>query len=179
MEGAENGGKGPPSPAWGVNGGIGDDAEMRSPGVYFSAVKQTYAELKVRAYEMRLNPTPAERALWELLRDNKLGVRFRRQHILLHYIADFYCFEHNLIIELDGKIHDHQKDRDSYREEVLKTLGCKILRFKNEEVLTDPSVVISTIINIFTPHAGERGPLQNPKHLRKSKKYDKLTEITL
>ncbi len=95
------------------------------------------------ARELRKNQTPSEKLLWESIRKRKLnGLRFVREKPFVHtqyetkryfYIADFYCAEHKLVIELDGKIHDSQKDYDFQRTEVLKSLGLKILRIKNLE----------------------------------------------
>ena len=97
-----------------------------------------------RARELRQNMTEAERALWKELRNRKfLGLKFVRQYPLIYqvinnepryFIADFMCFEKKLVIEVDGMIHDFQKEEDQHREEILKSLGLTILRIKNEEV---------------------------------------------
>ena len=70
----------------------------------FTTDKKQYArlDLKERARSMRHEPTPAEAKLWELLRGNHLGVKFRRQHSIDRYIVDFVCLSHKLIVELDG-----------------------------------------------------------------------------
>ena len=97
-----------------------------------------------RARELRQNMTEAERALWKELRNRKfLGLKFVRQYPLIYqvinnepryFIADFMCFEKKLVIEVDGMIHEFQKEEDEHREEILKSLGLTILRIKNEEV---------------------------------------------
>jgi len=97
-----------------------------------------------RARELRQNMTEAERALWKELRNRKfLGLKFVRQYPLIYqvinnepryFIADFMCFEKKLVIEVDGMIHDFQKEEDQHREEILESLGLTILRIKNEEV---------------------------------------------
>ena len=97
-----------------------------------------------RARELRQNMTEAERVLWKELRNRKfLGLKFVRQYPLIYqvinnepryFISDFMCFEKKLVIEVDGMIHDFQKEEDQHREEILKSLGLTILRIKNEEV---------------------------------------------
>ena len=95
------------------------------------------------ARELRKNSTIAEKLLWEDLRNRQLnGVKFYRQHQLIYeedrgrlhfFIADFYCAEHSLVIELDGKIHEHQRNYDRERDLIIERLGLKVVRFKNEE----------------------------------------------
>ena len=97
------------------------------------------------ARELRKNQTPAEKILWYVLRNRKFGgKKFLRQHPLIYenmndkklsfFIADFYCAEHRLVIEVDGKIHDHQKDYDEQRDKIINEMGIKVLRVKNKEV---------------------------------------------
>jgi len=107
--------------------------------------KQVYHALYQAALEMRKYPTEAERVLWEELRARKLGVKFRRQHIIDRFIVDFYCIRNGLIIELDGDIHKFQKERDLEREKILEGLGCKILRFSNKEIEDDINKVLDKI----------------------------------
>jgi very-short-patch-repair endonuclease len=98
-----------------------------------------------RAKELRQDMTPAEKILWQELRGNKLGVHFRRQQIIAGFIVDFYCHRAALVIEVDGDIHDLQKEEDVRREKVLKELGLKVVRFKNDEVILDLSGVVGKI----------------------------------
>lgn len=87
--------------------------------------------------------TEAETKLWHQLRNRKFHhLKFLRQHPLVYqiinqkpdyYIPDFYCAEKKVIIELDGKIHDFQEERDEFRDSVIKGLGFRILRLENEE----------------------------------------------
>ena len=103
-----------------------------------------------KAQLLRRNETIAEKLLWEKLRNNQLeGLKFRRQHPVNIYIADFYCHKFKLIIELDGDYHDQeeQKQKDEVRTEVLRLNGLKIIRFKNEEVEQDINQVLTTIKN--------------------------------
>ena len=103
-----------------------------------------------KAQFLRRNETIAEKLLWEKLRNNQLGgLKFRRQHPVNIYIADFYCHKFKLIIELDGDYHDQeeQKQKDEVRTEVLRLNDLKIIRFKNEEVEQDINQVLTTIKN--------------------------------
>ena len=70
--------------------------------------------------------TPAEKTLWEELRANKLGVHFRRQQVIQGFIVDFYCHKSALVIEVDGDVHDLQKEEDERRERVLSEMGLRI-----------------------------------------------------
>lgn len=84
-----------------------------------------------KAERLRDNMTPAETLLWGYLKGNQLGARFRRQHPIGIYIADFYCHQHKLILELDGSIHLEPEvlQNDIERQAVLEPLGYKVLRF--------------------------------------------------
>lgn len=101
--------------------------------------------------KLRKNMTEAEKLLWTGLRNNRLGVRFRRQMPIesgvYHYVADFYCREKRLIIELDGGIHDMQENKrcDIFREEVFKEMGFRVIRFKNLEIINNPEEVYKKI----------------------------------
>ncbi|BBC23928.1 helicase domain protein [Pseudanabaena sp. ABRG5-3] len=113
-----------------------------------------------KAKELRQKQTPAEQMLWQCLRANQLhGAKFRRQHNIGQYIVDFYCHTAKLVIELDGGIHELQKDRDSDRDTYLKANGLQVLRFQNEEITQNLPQVLQTITNhlfLFLPSpAGE------------------------
>jgi very-short-patch-repair endonuclease len=98
---------------------------------------------KIRARELRHKTTEGEHILWEKLRNRKFySLRFLRQHPVIYntidneplfFIADFYCAEKKVIIELDGKIHDFRKARDYNRDEILRGLNLNVLRINNEE----------------------------------------------
>lgn len=101
-----------------------------------------------RARELRKSLTPAEQILWEVLKNRQLeGYKFRRQHPIYRYIADFYCHELRLVVELDGGVHDEvdQQEHDSNRDLVISEFGIQILRFKNEEVMLDPKKVVEKV----------------------------------
>lgn len=105
-----------------------------------------------RARELRRDMTPAEKVLWQELRANKLGVHFRRQQVIQGFIVDFYCHKAELIIEVDGDIHDLQQEEDARREKVLMEIGLRIVRFRNDEILKDLSIVLVRIKeNLCTP----------------------------
>jgi leucyl-tRNA synthetase len=109
--------------------------------------------------EMRKMQTPEEEILWQELRRKSVnGFKFLRQHPIIYgnydkdiffFIADFYCAKAKLVIEVDGKVHDLQKEYDSYREEILKDKGLTILRIKNEE-LVDVDLVLEKIASFLT-----------------------------
>ncbi len=101
---------------------------------YKTADAKSWHELQEKALEMRKNPTPAEEKLWETLRRDNLGEHFRRQQIIGKFIADFVCLPKKLIVEVDGDIHDYQKERDRERIEFFESLGYRVLRFRNEDV---------------------------------------------
>ena len=97
-----------------------------------------------RARKLRRRMTDEEKVLWSVLRNRKFhGLKFLRQHPILYqvddhkqplfFIVDFYCAEKKLVIELDGRIHDFQKEYDNRRDEILRYTGLRILRFRNEE----------------------------------------------
>lgn len=98
-----------------------------------------------RSRELRREMTPAEKILWEELRGSKLGVRFRRQQVIQGFIVDFYCHKSALVIEVDGDVHDLQKEEDERRDKVLSALGLRIVRFRNDEVMRNLSAVVGKI----------------------------------
>jgi len=105
-------------------------------------------EFRARARELRREQTPSEEALWDLLRDRSaLNLKFRRQHLIGPYVADFYCHELKLIVELDGGVHHDpsQAAHDQNRDANLTSLGYKILRFANEDIHENPQTVLDRI----------------------------------
>jgi very-short-patch-repair endonuclease len=100
------------------------------------------------ARENRHNQTQAENLLWQHLRNRRVnGQKFRRQHPIGSFIADFYCNEYKLVIELDGGYHllKDQREQDLGRTFELEESGFKVLRFTNEEVLQDIYAVVKAI----------------------------------
>lgn len=98
------------------------------------------------ARKMRINLTAAEEILWNELKENKLnGFKFRNQHPVYRYILDFYCHKKLLAIEIDGDIHKQKQNYDKYRDEFLKNIGIKTLRFTNENVLNNTKQILELI----------------------------------
>jgi len=89
--------------------------------------------------------TPSEKILWERIRRKSLGTEFHRQVPILNYIVDFYCHEIGLAIEIDGSIHDPNFLEDAERQGKMEILGIRFLRFTNDEVLSDLTVVVDKI----------------------------------
>lgn len=114
---------------------------------YYTTDANTWKLLKENAKSMRLEPTEAEDLLWQNLRGLKLGVKFRRQQPVDIFIPDFVCTQKKLIIEVDGEYHNgkEQIELDVERTRILETIGYKVLRFTNEEVLTNVSSVLERI----------------------------------
>ena len=108
-------------------------------------VRRSCTPVEQAARAMRRAPTPAEKALWRILRDRSLGVKFRRQHPLGRFIVDFCCPSHRLVVELDGKAHEDQAERDAERSEFLRCGGYEVIRFGNAEVLGHPVQTIRRI----------------------------------
>lgn len=116
-------------------------------------------KLEVRR-DLRKRQTPEEILLWEELRNNKTGYKWRRQVSIGNYIADFYCREKMLVVELDGAQHLENKEYDRDREIYFKLLGIKTLRFWNNEVSKNLNGVITKILFEVKNRSTEPSPLQ-------------------
>jgi very-short-patch-repair endonuclease len=106
-----------------------------------------YEQRSVRA-SLRHNSTEAETTLWQHLRNRRLaGAKFRRQYGIGQFVVDFYCNESRLVVELDGSIHDPDEQRayDATRQQILVDIGCHVLRFTNDDVLTYTDHVLRKI----------------------------------
>ena len=143
--------KRPPAP----EGGVKPSQHWETANSY------NYGLLKKYSLEMRYTPTDAEHILWEALSGKKLGgFKFRRQHIIGNYIADFVCLRENLIIEVDGLIHQlpENKASDEERTAWLRNEGYHVIRFKNEEVITSlENVTDRVLVALKTPPSGAGG----------------------
>ena len=102
---------------------------------------------KHRAITLRKESTPAEQKLWSRLRNDQLGVTFRRQHAIDKYIADFFAPKAGLIIEVDGSQHLEQAEYDAKRTKYLEAKGYRVLRFWNHDVMNDIDTVLNAIWN--------------------------------
>jgi len=121
------------------------------------------------ARRMCREPTPAEEAMWQLLRNHRLaGFKFRRQHPVGRYIADFYAPSAALVLELDGDTHATEEgiEHDRVRHAYLESLGLAVVRFWNSEVKENPEGVLDRVCELcrereglrrrFTPRADRR-----------------------
>ena len=126
-----------------------------------------WGKLKPLSREKRSEPTPAEIALWECVRNRKFeGLKFRRQHTIERFIVDFFCPELRLVIEVDGDIHQYTVEEDAVRQEFLESQGFQVIRFTNDQVLSNIHDVLNSIsvyISQFSPPISpspfaERGP---------------------
>lgn len=105
--------------------------------------------------ELRKNQTDAEALLWACLRRKQFGgFKFRRQHPIRRYVADFCCIEEKLIIELDGEVHNDadRHDYDRRRDNELRSRGFRVMRFRNEAVLEQTENVLRKILSALTPN---------------------------
>lgn len=104
--------------------------------------------------DLRKRQTEAEAIFWQAVRDRKfLGLKFYRQHPLFFdylgketfFIADFFCHERQLVVEIDGKIHDYRKDHDKLRTYIINMMGIAVIRFRNEEIENNLDEVLGKI----------------------------------
>jgi len=119
------------------------------PFGYETANPILYGRLKEFASEMRSKPTEAESILWDHIKSKKLeGFKFRRQHIIGKYIADFVCLKRRLIVEVDGLIHQlpENKESDQIRTEWLEEQGFNVIRFTNNQILVDLENSLKSIL---------------------------------
>ena len=100
---------------------------------------------KERRRSLRSQPTKAEYVLWQEIRREKLGYKFRRQFSIEKFIVDFYCHELRLIIEVDGPVHTEQLRYDKLREYFLEARRYTVLRYKNDQVLFERENVLQDI----------------------------------
>ena len=143
----------PLSPEGGKSANAADEtidmvSEVISDGKFgYMTSGDNFHFLEQKAKEMRENMTESETVLWEALKSKHIGDKFRRQHIIGNFIADFVCLSKRLVIEVDGGYHtdDTQQGLDEGRAEELKQLGFEVIRFTNEEVLNNLDKVIHQI----------------------------------
>jgi 5-methyltetrahydrofolate--homocysteine methyltransferase len=138
----------PPAPQGGNDESSATEHVEKTRFSYETADPLLYGALKEFVKQHRSRPTPAEDALWEMLRGKKLeGVKFRRQHIIGTYIADFVSLDYKLVIEVDGLIHQLAENQasDAERTAWLESKGFEVMRFTNEEVLADTDSTLNAI----------------------------------
>ena len=116
--------------------------------------------------ELRSNPTDAEKTLWTALKNRQfLNLKFLRQHPIYYqynnkksfFIADFYCHEIKMVVELDGRIHVKHKDHDQIRTEILDFKDIQVVRYKNEEITKDIAVALERLKIIITKRKADIG----------------------
>jgi very-short-patch-repair endonuclease len=130
--------------AGGIGVGIGDHMNKKKVS------KQVREGLVERARAMRSELTDEEAILWRALRRRQLGgFKFRRQHIIGAYIVDFYCPEEKLVIEVDGPVHEIQKEYDRQRDDELFAMGYRIMHFRNKEILDELDTVLKKILEVL------------------------------
>ena len=120
-----------------------DKNKLPESDMFYGAENYTFKN----ATENRLKMTQAETILWEVVKNRKLGIKFRRQHPIGKFIADFYCHKVKLVIELDGEYHDDidQKNYDLERTKEFERLGLNIIRFTNDMVINKLEAVLDGI----------------------------------
>jgi ATP-dependent DNA helicase RecG len=154
------------SPPWEGPGEVNDPGNAG----YITANPHTYKLIKEYRDELKNNPTDAELVLWEYLKSKKTGHKIRRQHIIDDFITDFVCLSKKVVIEIDGKIHEFQKEYDKIRTLKLNELGFEVIRYNNFEVLNCPENIAYKITEYLDQkpidstsvkaHAGGRGRSQ-------------------
>jgi adenine-specific DNA-methyltransferase len=112
-----------------------------------------------RAQQLRLNATEPEKILWSALRSRRLGgLKFRRQHPIEPFIADYYCAEAGLIVELDGESHNARQQYDADRTTFFSQSGLTVLRVTNDDVLLNLDGVASAIMKAAFTKLGKPLP---------------------
>ena len=118
----------------------------------------TNPELRATAKEvcrrLRKSQTPAEAIVWQALRNRKFhGLKFYRQYPIFvdwletetFFVADFFCFEECLVIEIDGRLHDYQADHDRLRTFIINELGLHVIRVRNDELERDRACILDKV----------------------------------
>jgi very-short-patch-repair endonuclease len=106
------------------------------------------------ARRLRRQLSLPEMLLWRLLRLNRRELRFRKQHAIGPYVADFYCPAAKMVIEIDGATHDLSQDADGRRDAYMRSLGLKVIRISAADVLADPEAVADGIYRLCESVAG-------------------------
>ncbi len=121
---------------------------MRFDGRVSPAVQRRMLKI---AKDFRKQPQPSEAVLWNALRARQLrGFKFRRQQPIGSFVVDFYCDEAGLIVEVDGPIHEHQQDADRQRQELLESLGLRVLRIQADEIISDIDTVLTQFDTVLS-----------------------------
>ncbi len=128
----------------------------REEDIMYEQKKYNPAYIVELSKKLRQKQTESEEILWEVLRNRKFhDLKFRRQYPIWRYIADFYCEEIKLVIELDWKIHENKKEYDEIRNDIMKNHSMQVLRFKNEIIYEDITQILNSIIPYIPLPLGE------------------------
>lgn len=101
---------------------------------------------KVFARELRKEQTSEEAIVWEQLRNRKfMDLKFRRQHVIEGFVVDFYCHQLRIAIEIDGAVHNKQKDYDALRQMLIESKDIRFIRVTNDEVHRDINILLKRI----------------------------------
>ena len=100
---------------------------------------------KDKSKYLRKELTSPEVLFWDEVRDSKIGYKFRRQHPIDNYILDFYCYEKNLNIEIDGKDHEYYKEDDDKRDEYMRYKGIKVIRYKAVDIFNNLDNILMSL----------------------------------
>jgi len=101
---------------------------------------------KVFSRELRKEQTPEEAIVWEQLRNRKfMDLKFRRQHVIEGFVVDFFCNKLRLAIEIDGAVHNKQKDYDALRQMLIESKDIRFIRVTNDEVHRDINILLKRI----------------------------------
>jgi PncC family amidohydrolase len=151
----------PPAPRRGVL----EPESSEKQAAYSRADPMIYGLLKEFVATHRKQPTDAENVMWAILRGKKMaGYKFRRQHIISTFIADFVCLAEKLIIEIDGLHHQlpENKISDDERSSLLNKFGFRVIRFSNSEVLYETDRTITKILNLLKKGKTQTEESKNP-----------------
>ena len=133
----------------------------------------------LRAKTLRNEASPDERLFWKALRESAVvhGLKFRRQHVVHPYFADFACLSARVIVELDGESHNGSVAYDRQRDSFLRSQGYDVLRFSNDEVRTNLEGVVATILSFScSKQQATPSPANSKTCLRKPKRLHPLPQ---
>ncbi|MBS0550567.1 MAG: endonuclease domain-containing protein [Proteobacteria bacterium] len=105
-----------------------------------------------RARALRRDSSLPEKKFWELIRAHRLeGFKFRRQHQIGPFFADFACVSRKLVFEIDGRHHDNQIEADGRRTALMERMGWRVIQFSASEVLANPDGIWSAVYAALMP----------------------------
>jgi len=138
-----------------------------------ATIQQMKEEIKLTARGLRKNQTETEDILWKRLKNRKfLNKKFLRQHPIIYkienterfFIADFFCNEDKLVIEIDGEIHSQQKEYDQYRDLIVQKLGLRIIRVKSKIIKENIDYFLAEILTpLLLPREGQHRPIKSAR----------------